>query len=164
MTKKRIHNITQSGFKTPDNYFDNLESNLLSELNLKSKIDTSGFNMPDGYLENFSVSISKEEKEITKVIPLFNKNTWLSISSIAAVITLLFTLNFSNKEAVTFSSLDNETIESYLLLSDVESAEISTLITDPTVLENAIMEETVSDSALENYLYDDTDIEDYILE
>ena len=59
---KDISNIIKgTGFRTPDGYFEQFETNLL-----KKKIPVSnGFTVPDDYFENFEVHIQKENKLAT---------------------------------------------------------------------------------------------------
>ncbi|WP_250434451.1 hypothetical protein [Hanstruepera flava] len=158
MTKNKLHNVKASGFKTPDDYFNQFEDNLLLELQLKENVSNSGFKAPEGYLNAFKVNVTPIESE-TKVIPLFNKKTILYVASIAAVFLMLLIIPTS-KNNINFASLDSETLENYLLTSDFESVELSHLITNTSTFENSILEETLSDVNLEDYLYNNTELED----
>lgn len=163
MKKIGKHNISTTGFKTPKDYFETLENNLISELNLRDQVSESGLNIPDGYLEGFKVELPKSEFN-TKVINLFNKKSWLYVASVAAVIIFIFTIPKIGSNAITFASLDNDSIENYLLTNDLESVELSNLITNTTAFENIILEETLNDIYLEDYLYENIDVEDFNIE
>ncbi|EGV44039.1 hypothetical protein BZARG_1470 [Bizionia argentinensis JUB59] len=162
MKNRKLHTNKESGFKTPDSYFKDFEETLLSELVLKEKCKTSGFNVPDDYFKNFETSNRDtvlEEKKETKVIPLFSKKTtWYAASAAAIAILLISLPDF--KESVSFSSLDNDSIENYILSNDYEASDFNNLITDPSAFENAIYNETLSDVSLESYLYYNSDLED----
>ncbi len=162
MKNSKLHSIKKSGFKTPDNYFQNFESSLLSEIALKEQSKSSGFKVPKNYFETFEVSkidTGSLEKKETKVIPLFSKKNWLYAASIAAIGILLISLPDFN-QSVSFSSLDNESIENYILTNDYESSTLNNLITDPAAFEDAIYNEALSDISLESYLYNNADLED----
>lgn len=162
MKNNNLHTIKESGFKTPDNYFQNFEEALLSEISLKEKSKSSGFSVPKNYFETFDVSIMDTvvtEKKETKVIPLFSRKNWIYAASIAAITVLVITMPDFNK-SVSFSSLDNESIENYILTNDYESSTLNNLITDPAAFEDAIYNEALSDVSLESYLYNNVDLED----
>ena len=163
MKKIGKHNISTPGFKTPKNYFESLENNLLSELSLRDQVAESGLNIPEGYLENFKVEIPKSETN-PKVINLFNNRSWLYVASVAAMIIFIMTIPKMGSNAITFASLDNDSIENYLLTNDLESLELNNLITNTTAFENTILEETLDEIHLEDYLYENIDVEDFNLE
>ncbi|UPS91490.1 MULTISPECIES: hypothetical protein [unclassified Bizionia] len=162
MKNSKLHTIKKTGFKTPDNYFKNFEETLLSEIALKEQSKASGFKVPENYFETFQVpklDIVSEEKTETKVIPLFSKKTWLYAASIAAIAILVISLPDFNKP-VSFSSLDNESIEDYILSNDYESSTLNNLIIDPSAFEDAIYTDALSDVSLESYLYNNSELED----
>ena len=163
MKKLKLHNDIKSGFKTPENYFNTFEEQLLSELKLKEQVSNSGFNEPKDYFNNFKVDLSEVKPSEPKVIPLFNKKTMLFVTSIAAAFILLLTIPSNNNE-LNFASLDNDTIEDYLLISDFESSELNDLITNTTAFEDKILEETLNNIPLEDYLYNNSELDDFNLE
>ncbi|MBP92975.1 MAG: hypothetical protein CMC55_02525 [Flavobacteriaceae bacterium] len=163
MKNSKLHTLKKSGFKTPDNYFETFDERLLSDISLKEKSKTSGFKVPENYFETFQVAElnnKTNKKTETRVIPLYSKKAWLYVASIAAIAVLMITMPDFNK-SVNFSSLDNESIENYILSNDYESATFNNLILDPSTFEDAIYNEALSDVSLENYLYNNTDIEDF---
>lgn len=162
MKNTKLYINKNSGFKTPDNYFKDFEETLLHEITLKEKSKSSGFLVPDNYFETFKVSeldIVSNKKKTSKVISLFSKKNWLYAASIAAIAILIISLPDFNK-SVNFSSLDNESIENYILSNDYESYTLNNLIIDPSAFEDAIYNEALSDISLENYLYNNSDLED----
>lgn len=163
MKRQKLYKDIKSGFKTPDNYFNTFEDQLLSELNLKERVSKSGFKEPNDYLNNFEVDLSEVQTSKPKVISLLHKKTMLYAASIAAAFVLLLIIPRTEKEA-NFASLDSETIENYLLISDFESTELNDLITNTTAFESKILDETLSDIPLEDYLYNNSELEDFNLE
>ncbi|TYB77172.1 hypothetical protein [Bizionia myxarmorum] len=163
MKNSKLHTIKKSGFKTPDTYFQDFESTLLIEIAILEKSKTAGFSVPENYFETFKISkgdIFSEAKPEPKVIPLFSKKTWLYAASVAAIAIIVISLPDFNK-TVSFSSLDNDSIENYIISNDYEPSEFNNLITDPAAFENAIYNEALSDVSLESYLYNNSDLEDF---
>ena len=163
MKKIDLHNIRNTGFKTPDNYFNSFEENLLTELKLKEQVSNTGMKAPSGYFENFKITVpvNKTTKSESKVISLFRNQKWLVAASVAAVFVLFIFLPKEQSNALDFASLENESIENYILTNDFESVELNNLITNTEAFENAIMEEALSDVSLEDYLYDNAELEDF---
>lgn len=161
MTKKKLHNV-KSGFKTPDNYFNQFEVNLLSEIGLKERVSKTGFNIPDGYLDTFKVEINEPTSK-TKVISLFNRKTLWYAASVAAITILLITIpNFKITDS--FAAIDTESMESYMLTNDYDAYELSELFIDTNAFEEAILEESITDASLEDYLYNNAELEDINIE
>jgi len=86
MTKNNLHNIKETGFKAPKDYFDNLEDSILSEIKLKESSSDTGFKTPKDYFETLEDRIIEKtsEKKTPKVISLLNRRNLIYISSIAA--------------------------------------------------------------------------------
>ncbi|WP_034059464.1 hypothetical protein [Lacinutrix jangbogonensis] len=147
MKKENIHNIKNSGFKVPQNYFEGLEDSVLAEAKLKNLVSDSGFKTPEGYLENFSVSIKKE----TKVISIFSRKNMLFVSSIAAAIVLFFSLNVFNNSPLTLNDLDITTVEDYIL-DETELGDLASLFQDNELSESQFIDYSLSDETLDNYL------------
>lgn len=85
---KKNKDIQKSGFKIPDNYFNNFNEDLkikIIEDQLKEKFgNKKPFTIPNNYFENFSVKVEKE-KAPQKIIKLLKP-----FISIAAGIILIF--------------------------------------------------------------------------
>jgi len=163
MKRRNLKNIKHSGFKTPKGYFDDLEDGILSHYKLKQAAEDTGFKVPEGYFETLEDRVFNKipKKDGSKVIPLFNKKRVIATLSIAASILLLFNLSLF-KTHITFDSLDNESLENFILNQEIESSDMGNLISDYDTFSNSILGETVSDNTLENYLYNTDDLE-YLL-
>jgi hypothetical protein len=119
------------------------------KLENRSKIET-GFKTPDHYFENFSESILlKTSKNESKVIPLFQKRKIL-FAMFAAILVIALMLPIINTPAKISEEIDTTTIENYLsyqsainqydLINVLESEDIYS-ITTPTALENETIED-----------------------
>ena len=85
MNKKYIHNIKKTGFKVPEDYFNSLEDDILTEITLKEKVSNSGFRTPKDYFKTLEDVIIEKvtEQKTSKVISLFSKKNLIYASSIA---------------------------------------------------------------------------------
>ncbi len=165
MKQNKLHNIKETGFKVPDDYFNSLEDRILSDIKLKKISSDSGFKLPEDYFNTLEDSITDKisTSTPTKVIPLFRKRTVIYMSSIAAAVIILFNLSiFENK--LTFDSLDFETVENYIINENIGSYEIATLLSDEDLIEENFIEYNVEERAMETYILDNLDIEDITLE
>ena len=156
MKKENLHNIKQSGFKTPDNYFNTIEDQIMSQISLEEIGKDSGFKTPDNYFDTIEDNILSKTKE-TKIIKLFNKKTIITVASIAAMFVLFFNLN-PFKTQVTFDNLDTDTVEAYIL-NEVELNDISNLIETDQLSQTDFID--YNGISIDNYL-DDIDLEDFL--
>lgn len=112
----RLSYRDKSGYKIPENYFENFEGRLFSKLDEESPLDqkiTSGFEVPKNYFEKLSVELP-EEKE-SKVLPLFSKKTIRLAVSIAAMLVFMFSVfNEYKNGKISFSTIGYESVESYI--------------------------------------------------
>lgn len=153
MENKNLHNIKETGFKVPQNYFEAFEDTILNEVKLKSIVSQSGLKIPKGYLDNFNVSV----KEETKVISIFNKKNIIFVSSIAAAIILFFSLNIFNTSTTTLDDIDTASVDDYIL-NETEISELTTLFQDSDLSEAQFIDYTLSDEALDSFIEDLDDL------
>ncbi|MGB1210713.1 MAG: hypothetical protein ACPG41_04770 [Lacinutrix venerupis] len=147
MKNENLNNVKKTGFKVPQNYFEEFENSILTEAKLKNLVSDSGFKAPEGYLDNFSVPIEKE----TKVISIFSKKNMLLVSSIAAAIVLFFSLNVFDNSPLSFDDLDTTTVDNYIL-NETEIGDLTSLFQDNELSENQFIDYSLSDEALDNYI------------
>ena len=159
---KKINNIKDTGFKTPPDYFNSFEDNLMAEINLKRKVSTNGFVVPETYFDSLENNVIDSLDKSTKVIPLFNKKAVLYISGIAAAILLFFNLSIS-EEQITFDNLDLETAENYIIDENISSYELAALM-DEDLLDDNFIEYNFNEETIETYLLNNMDIDDLMVE
>ena len=163
-----LNNIKKTGFKTPNNYFDGVEDNIMNAIQQESSFNLSketGFTTPNNYFETIEDAVINKlnKKDNSKVIKLFNRRNLIYVSSIAAAILLLFNLSIFDKE-VTFDSLDTQTVENYIISEGIDSYELAALLTEDEFSEVDFLEETIAAETLENYLLDNLELEELIIE
>lgn len=166
--KTHLNNIKKPGFKTPDNYFETVEDNIMDAIKQENALNLStetGFKTPNNYFNNLEdVIISKiETKNSPKVIALFTKRNLLYASSIAAAVLLFFNLSIFDKE-ITFDSLNTETVENYIIDEGISSYELAALLPNDGLIETDFIQQNITDITLENYLLDNFDFEELIIE
>ncbi|MDN3665737.1 hypothetical protein ACFFU1_17305 [Algibacter miyuki] len=164
MKTNKLHNINDSGFKTPEDYFNNLEDRVLSNIKLNEAVSDPGFKVPDHYFDSLENKILNQvsEKETTKVIPLFNRKNLLYVSSIAAAVLLLFNLSIFETQS-DWDNIDLETVENYIITENLGSEEIaSLLLEDGDISEESFSDIEFTDEAVEGYFLENTSVEDLI--
>jgi hypothetical protein len=167
MKKEKIHNITTAGFKTPDNYFDSFEAQLLKRIDDDMIIDTiesPGFTLPTNYFDTVESNILEtlEPKTDKPVIQFKPRTTFYYFAGIAASFVLLFSLVFNNK-AITFNTIDTVSIENYLYQEDYSNEEFATLFKVDDMSESDFIDVNISDATLNDYI-ESIDTEDFILD
>lgn len=165
MEKNKLHNIKNTGFKVPNDYFESLDDIILSEIKLKNTITDSGFSVPETYLETLEDRILNKvsRNKTPKVIPLFSKSRLVYASSIAAAILLLFNLSIFEKN-ITFDSLDIDNVESYIMNEAFDSYEIATLLAEEELTEDNFIDYDFDEETIEAYIIDNLDIEYLIIQ
>ena len=167
--KLNLNNIKNTGFKTPDNYFNTVEDNIINAIKQENSLKTSkqtGFKTPDNYFNTVEdVIINKIDTENKpKVITLFSKRNLIYASSIAAAVLLFFNLSFFDKD-ISLDTLDFQTVERYILDQGIDSYEIAALLTEDELsnINFEILDNAFNTEFLEDYLLENIEIE-YILE
>lgn len=169
MKQNKIQNISTSGFKTPEDYFESFDKKLLSKLNTESDLiipEKSGFRVPEDYLLSIEEKIIQKtvsKSRNPKIISIFSKRRLVYISSIAAAILLFFNLSIFNT-APSFDNLKTQTVESYVINENISSYEIASLLTEEEINENIFIEHTIEDNTIEEYLLNNSDIETLMIE
>ncbi len=154
--KSKYHR--RSGFKLPENYFQEFEMQIMDTVSAE-KADsfpqmTSGFKVPEGYFEKFEDRLL-EKIDSPKVISLFRKRKFYYAAAIAAtfigiVSTLL--LNPFGKE--TTNSAEVAAIEQYIDDGnlDFNSDDISTFMYDQGYVIDNISNTGINDEVVVDYL------------
>ena len=163
-----LNNIKNTAFKAPQNYFQNLEDQIMDKIKLNEalqNIDNEGFKAPDEYfdtLEDVVLNKIKNEKN-TKVISLFSKKSLIYISGVAAAILIMFNVFWNNTET-SMETIDIELVENFFIEEGINTYEIASLLSndDDINLDIELFDETFNDTSLEDYLLENIDLEDFI--
>jgi len=165
----KLKHIKQSGFKTPDGYFDNLEDTIFNKLNTKSNLDSinnPGFNVPKDYFDiiedNVFNTLKKDENEV-KVISLFSRRNILYMSGIAATVVLMISV-FKPSSEISFDSIETELVEFYISNHNINSADLATLWNETDFNEVAFDEYEFLDETVEDYILENSNIKDLLID
>lgn len=166
--KTNFNNIKKTGFKTPDNYFDAVEDNIMNAIKKENSLNISketGFITPEKYFDTIEdVIINKiEKKNTTKVITLFSKRNLIYASSIAAAILIMFSI-YLNKDNDILEEIEYEIVENYILNQGISSYDIASLLTEEELsyINFEIMDEAFNNEDIEDYLLENANLEDII--
>lgn len=166
--KNNLNDIKNTGFKVPKDYFQNLEEQIMDNIKLNEtlqNVDDSGFNTPEGYFDTLEdVVLAKvNSKKKPKVVSLFNKQSFIYISGVAAAILIMFAVVF-NKTETTLDTIDAELVENYFIDQGINTYEIASLLTEDNNinLDIELFDDTFNEDSLEDYLLENVDLEDFI--
>ena len=163
MKQNKLHNIKDSGFKVPTNYFDGLEDSIMNRLKLQEKVKDTGFKTPDNYFDSLEEQILEKVSHKPKVISLFTKRNLIYVSSIAAAIVLMFAIFIKNDD-ISFDDLETATIENYLFDEDINTFDFASLFSEEEIIDDSFIDSEMSEDIIEDYLLENTTIEDLIIE
>lgn len=151
---KKNNNI--SGFKTPQNYFDDFEERLFQKIEEEQFPKSSGFKVPDGYFKNLDGRILKSvtqsnSTEKKKVISLIPKKYFGYAAAIAACLLVAIQVftpqgEHPNIDSIKISMLDKYIEDGYLnmnlyeLTNYFEASDISGLHIDLELIPEGVLE------------------------
>lgn len=163
-----LNNIKNTGFKTPDNYFNAVENNIMNAIKQESNLNLSketGFKTPNNYFDSIEDAVINkiETKTTSKVIPLFSKRNLIYASSIAAAILIMFSI-YLNKDNDISEEIEYEIVENYILNQGISSYDIASLLTEEELsnINFEIMDEAFNNEDIEDYLLENANLEDII--
>lgn len=135
----------------------------MKDFDLDKKFKNTGFKIPDNYFEQFEVSmleqISKTEK--TKVVSIFyKKQIW--ISAIAAVFVALIAIPFYFNGSNNTKNVDTTSLENYLV-TQYTPYDLADKLSEENIdaLESEL---ALNDEALEHYLIETQNLDYYLNE
>ncbi|WP_298758526.1 hypothetical protein [uncultured Psychroserpens sp.] len=166
MKQKKLDTIKTSGFKTPKDYFSQVEEQILNEVKLIDKVDQSGFDVPESYFDSIEKDILDKinSENDSKVVSLVNWKKIMYTTAIAASLILMFNVFFNTGENVTWENLDTASIENYIEVEDYTTYELASLLTEDELNKDNFIENDIPENSIETYLLDNVELEDLIIE
>ncbi|KZS38625.1 hypothetical protein AWE51_13585 [Aquimarina aggregata] len=132
MKDKKTHK-NDSGFKTPENYFESFNHRLLEKIALSEKQKTStlkkmdsGFKVADDYFISAHDTILQKTiapKPKSKLRNLISTKNIIYVSGVAAMIALILSISITKKSPLDFDTIEMTAIYEYL---NEENIELST--------------------------------------
>lgn len=164
---KKNKNI--SGFKTPENYFENFEMQLFNKIEGENLPKSAGFQVPENYFESLdqrvlqTVTASEKPK---KVISLFPKKYFGYAAAIAACLILGFSLFNNSATKSTLDTLQLAAIDNYIEEGNLnmDIYDLTSFIDDEDINQANFENKQFSDKALETYILENVDEETLINE
>ncbi len=157
-------------FKTPEGYFENFTDGLMDKLNVETSNlpEEDGFAVPEGYFESFHQNIQKKlEPKVVQLHPY--RKYYYAAASIAAVVLLVFGLNWNTTTEFTFDELADADLETYFDTNEygLSSYEIAEVLAIQDLEVSDILETDLDEGNLIDYLDENIDdlnelnLEDY---
>jgi hypothetical protein len=148
----------KSGFKVPENYFDDFEKRLFNTIESETLPKETGFKAPDGYFDNLEDIVLQKLNAVEKpqkVISLNSRRTWVYLTAIAACLAIIVSMLIKNEnivkqiDSIKTASIENYIDEGYL---DLESYEVLALLDDEDLTNINLENDIFSEESLETYL------------
>lgn len=122
MKENRLPYSNKSGFKVPEDYFQDFQSRMMERVTEdEQSFGASPFKVPENYFDQLGDKVFEKLDNTSKkpkVIPLFRRKTWSYIAGVAAVAAVLFSsVVFNDNGEIGFEDLDITAVENYLLES-----------------------------------------------
>lgn len=168
MKKSQLHNLKDTGFKTPDAYFDTFDQRLMGRLAVQkdmTSITGSGFKVPENYFENFDAKLQSRLKDDSnpKVISLMSWKNIAYISGTAAVLILMLTVFLKSNDPLSINQIETASIENYLNNENLNIEDIASFLNEEDLILDNFVSQTLTEESLENYLLNNASIEDLII-
>lgn len=171
MKKEKISYNPKSGFKTPPEYFEGFEQELLEKMELSETLEenkSTGFKAPEGYFDGLEDELlEKVTKTEPKVRKLVTKEVFLYAASIAAMVIAFASTFYINPENQTsWENVELSVMESYIDNNniDLSTGEISNYIFQQGYIVDDTDLDKVDSEAMMNYLDENLEEPLYILD
>lgn len=148
-----------SGFKTPEKYFENFETELFARMEEDKFPKSAGFEVPPGYFDALEEKVLKKEFTLnkqSKVITLFPKRYFAYAAAIAACLMIGVTLFNSNQSTSSIDTIQLALIDKYI--------EEGNLNIDLYELTSYLDVDDIEIVDFDNQYFSQTTLEDYLLE
>ncbi len=164
-----------SGFKTPDNYFENFETQLFGRIEEENLPQSTGFKVPAGYFETLDDKVMgaiPASQNQGKLVPLYQsfvrrpKRYFGYAAAVAAILIVGYTIfNYESKEATTLDTIQLGLIDKYIEDGNLnmDLYEFTSYLESQDIPLIDFENQYISQTALEDYLLENMD-EDIFIE
>ena len=139
MKSIKIHKISRSGFRVPDQYFESFKVN--EQLDNYSTLNDTGFLVPENYFNNFDRRSTDKKTKISS----FSTKKYVYVAA-SLLIFILFKL-------VLISDSNDDYLENYVINENIDSYDISNLLSQeelPLIDTSDLLNEAVETFLIEN--------------
>ncbi|MGJ8684576.1 MAG: hypothetical protein ACSHWW_08130 [Nonlabens sp.] len=167
MNKENKHN-KDLGFQVPQDFFKNFEEEMMTQVVLEEKLGKkTGFQVPDGYFESLEDQLLPvmEEPKVVQLPHTNYKRILFPILAIAAVLAVIFTLNFE-QETYDLASVQTQELEEYLINNEslYDDSSLETLFADNDILDTMSISSDLDTDELYDYLQEEMELNEIITE
>lgn len=162
MKKNKLPYYTDTGFKTPEGYFEGLQSRIMDKVTSSNEpdipVNKQAFKVPKDYFETFEDRLSqklKTQHTPSRIRRLFEKETLYYVAGVAAIFVAIVTTFLTNDpQGFSWESLDLVILEDYLQESfENSSGEFSQLLGEEDFLPTSATTELDQEVMME-YLHE----------
>ena len=152
-----------SGFKTPEGYFEGFTDDLLNKMSKEASSlpNKDGFKIPEGYFDSLNKEVLEKvtEKEIKVIRLQAYKKYFYAAASVAAIVLFVLSIQWRDKSSFTFDDLARTDIEIYLEENDLglSSYELAEVLLTEEMEVNDILNIELDDENIIDYLEDNID-------
>jgi len=158
----------ENRFGLPQGYFDTFEKRLELRLMEEQLPKKTGFLAPPNYFDNLDerLLLNGTSKKSPKIGWLGSRSHWWVAAAAVAIILLMVYTPWNTNELPSLSELSPETIERYIDngVLDIDSHEITALMSDAQLDALDLEEQWVLDEQLEDYLLETIEYNNLIIE
>lgn len=161
MKKNKLPFSRKSAFKVPENYFETLEARVMENIDSFSSQETiqkgqNPYKIPKNYFEEFDEKLFEKlekEKKQSKIISLFNRESYYYIAATAAVFVAIVTTVFFNDPEPKFGGLNMVALENYIDESmEFSTSDVTELFQNDSILPDVSPNNNFDEEAILDYL------------
>lgn len=177
MKKNKLPSHPNTGFKVPDNYFQDLEARIMSATYSKDHLNSpgikeTGFRVPDNYFEDLQAKVMQkvqEPQKDAKLIPLFSREKFYYAAAIAAAVILIFStvlLKPVGEQEFSMETIEVSALEEYINNGhlDFNFNEISTFLSEEDYIVEEMNVSGLSDEEVFRYINENVENPDLLLD
>jgi len=167
--RSRFKHIKTTGFNVPSNYLSGLENHLSNRVNTRmaiKNINQTGFKIPNNYfsiVENNILMARDNYPGPIATLSLLTRRNILYLSGIAASLILIFNV-FKTKTKVSFDTIDNALVESYLTTLDINNSDLIMLWEDTDLNDINLITYDFLDEAIQDHIFNNLTLEELLIE
>ena len=154
-----------SGFKTPEGYFDHLQDRILdhtAQVRNRRKDHRHGFRVPEGYFEGLADRLQERRKNKESKVRRLRPVNLSWIAAAAAAVLLLILVPDRGENSIEFKDLTGESIAEYLQTweGDLSSDELADALPLNDIALEDILDASLQTQQIADYLENNTEADD----
>lgn len=161
------NNFKISGFKIPQEYFEQFDERLLYRMGEEKFPKHTGFKVPENYFDGLEIRILDAKnipKQPTKVISLFDPENFKYFATVAACLLIGVFIFINSMDRSTDDDIELTMLDKYIEEGNLnlDLYELSAYFEADDIPLKELGNQTINQTILENYLLENSD-EDFII-